>query len=144
MKKTIYADNNATTAVAPEVREAMAPYFTTGYFNPSSMYEVAHEAAEAVAHARRSVAACLNAGSSKQILFTSCATESNNTALYGVAKANPRRRHVITTSVEHPAVLEVCKDLARTGHDVTFLPVDGDGNLDVEGNGSSRSVWTVC
>jgi cysteine desulfurase len=130
--KTIYADNNATTAVAPEVYEAMAPYFTTGYFNPSSMYEVAHGAAEAIAHARRSVAACLNAGGSKQILFTSCATESNNTAIYGVAKANPRRRHVITTSVEHPAVLEVCKDLARTGYEVTFLPVDGDGSLDVQ------------
>jgi cysteine desulfurase len=130
--KTIYADNNATTAVAPEVYEAMAPYLTADYFNPSSMYEVAHGAAEAIAHARRAVAACLNAGSSKQILFTSCATESNNTAIYGVVKANPGRRHVITTSVEHPAVLEVCKDLARTGHDVTFLPVDTDGSLDIQ------------
>jgi cysteine desulfurase len=130
--KTIYADNNATTAVAPEVYDAMAPYLTADYFNPSSMYEVAHGAAEAIAHARRTVAACLNAGSSKQILFTSCATESNNTAICGVAKANPRRRHVITTSVEHPAVLEVCKDLARTGYEVSFLPVDGDGNLDVQ------------
>jgi cysteine desulfurase len=130
--RTIYADNNATTAVAPEVYDAMAPYLTADYFNPSSMYEVAHRASEAVARARRSVAACLNAGSSKQILFTSCATESNNTAIYGVAKANPRRRRLITTSVEHPAVLEVCKDLARTGYDVTFLPVDRDGNLDVQ------------
>jgi cysteine desulfurase len=129
--QTIYVDNNATTAVAPEVYEAMVPYLTTEYFNPSSMYDAAHAAAEAIAQARRRVAACLRAGSSKQILFTSCATESNNAAIQGVAKANPGRRHVITTSVEHPAVLEVCKELGRMGFEVTFLPVDGDGNLDV-------------
>ena len=75
------------------------------------------------------MAACLNAGSPKQILFTSGATESNNTAIIGVVKANPQRKHIITTTVEHPAVLEVCKELARTGHEVTFLPVDTAGNL---------------
>jgi cysteine desulfurase len=130
--KTIYVDNNATTAVAPEVYEAMVPYLETEYFNPSSMYDAGHGPAEAIARARRSVDACLHAGGSRQVLFTSCATESNNAALFGAAKANPRRRHVITTSVEHPAVLEVCKELARTGHEVTFLPVDTDGKLDVQ------------
>ena len=66
------------------------------------------------------------------MLFTSCATESNNTAIFGTAKANPNRRHIITTAVEHPAVLGVCKDLQRNGYDVTFLGVDGKGNLDVD------------
>jgi cysteine desulfurase len=127
--KTIYVDNAATTAVAPEVFEAMVPFFTEDYFNPSSMYEAARSAADAIASARSTVARCLGAGGPKQILFTSCATESNNTAILGVVKANPERRHIITTSVEHPAVLEVCKDLARSGYEVTFLPVDTDGNL---------------
>jgi cysteine desulfurase len=127
----IYADNNATTRVAPEVYEAMIPYFTDDYFNPSSMYDPAQETASAVADARERIAAHLGAAGPKEILFTSCATESNNAAILGTANANPNRRHVITTAVEHPAVLEVCKDLERRGYDVTFLPVDGDGNLDV-------------
>ena len=142
--KIVYADNNATTSVAPEVYEAIVPFLTENYFNPSSMYEPAQDTARAVAEARQRIARHLgvagtkqvvfdsHATESKQILFTSCATESNNTAIQGAAKANPQRRHVITTAVEHPAVLEVCKDLERTGHDVTFLPVDGDGNLSVD------------
>lgn len=129
--KIIYADNNATTRVAPEVHEAMAPFFSEGYFNPSSMYEPARKIADALKQARRQIADFLGAGDPRQILFTSCATESNNTAITGVAKANPNRRRVITTAVEHPAVLEVCRDLQRNGCEVTFLPVDGDGNLDV-------------
>ncbi|MFH1266104.1 MAG: cysteine desulfurase NifS [Planctomycetota bacterium] len=129
--KTIYADNNATTQVAREVYEAMVPFFTDDYFNPSSMYDPAQGTADVVADARKRIAGHLGAANPKEILFTSCATESNNTAILGAAKANPSRRHVITTAVEHPAVLEVCKDLQRSGYDVTFLPVDGDGNLDV-------------
>jgi len=128
---TIYADNNATTQVAPEVYRAMIPYFTADYFNPSSMYDPARETARAVADARGRIARHLGATDPKQILFTSCATESNNTAIRGTAKANPNRRHVITTSVEHPAVFEVCKGLERNGYNVTFLPVDTDGNLDI-------------
>ncbi len=127
----IYADNNATTRVAPEVYEAMIPFFTDDYFNPSSMYDPARETSHVVADARKRIAARLGAAGPKEILFTSCATESNNAAILGAAKANPSRRHVITTAVEHPAVLEVCKDLQRNGYDVTFLPVDGDGNLEV-------------
>ncbi|RLB65355.1 MAG: cysteine desulfurase NifS [Deltaproteobacteria bacterium] len=128
---SIYADNNATTAVAPEVVEAIQPFLTAEYFNPSSMYEASRSTSDAIKQSRRTVASFLNAGSSAQILFTSCATESNNTAIYGVAKANPKRRHIITTAVEHPAVLEVCKDLQRSGYEVDFLPVDSQGQLDM-------------
>ena len=128
---TIYADNNATTQVAPEVYQAMIPFLTEDYFNPSSMYESARSAAKAVAQARRRIAAHLGVSDPKQFVFNSCATESNNTAIFGTVKANPNRRHIITTAVEHPAVLEVCKDLERTGYRVTFLPVDRHGNLDV-------------
>jgi cysteine desulfurase len=103
--RTIYADNNATTAVAPEVVEAMSPYLTTEYFNPSSMYEASRAPANAIKQARKSVASILGAGNPKQVVFTSCATESNNMAILGAARARPERRHIVTTSVEHPAVL---------------------------------------
>jgi cysteine desulfurase len=129
--KMIYVDNNATTPVAPEVVEAIQPYLTTEFLNPSSMYDASQPAAKAIAAARRTVAALLGAGNPNQILFTSCATESNCTAIYGAAKASRERKHIITTAVEHPAVLEVCKDMARSGHDVTFLPVDTQGRLDL-------------
>ena len=127
----VYADNNATTQVAPEVYEAMIPFLTEDYFNPSSMYESARHTADALAWARSTIAEHFGGITPKEILFTSCATESNNMAITGTAKANPRRRHVITSSVEHPAVLEVCKDLQRNGYEVTFLPVDTAGRLDV-------------
>jgi cysteine desulfurase len=129
--KIIYADNNATTAVAPEVCQAMAPFFTEQYFNPSSMYAPALGVADAVAQARATVARLLGSADAKQILFTSCATESNSTAILGAVKANANRRHLVTTAVEHPAVLEVCKDLQRNGYEVTFLDVDSQGRLDV-------------
>ncbi len=127
----IYLDNNATTCVAPEVFEAMTPFLTTDYWNPSSAYERARPAADAVAAARRQVASFLGAVAPDQVIFTSCATESINAAIFGAVRANPHRRHLITTTVEHPAVLEVCKELARTGLDVTFLPVDRAGRLNV-------------
>ncbi len=127
----IYADNNATTQVAPEVFQAMGPFFSGEYFNPSSMYEPARSVGHVLAESRREIARHLGLSDPKQVLFTSCASESNNTAIFGTAKANPARRHVITTTVEHPAVLEVCKELRRDGYDVTFLGVDRDGNLDV-------------
>ena len=129
--KIIYADNNATTAVAPEVRQAMEPFFAENYFNPSSMYEPAQRTADAMAHARATIARCFGLDDPRQILFTSCATESNNTAIFGAVKANPNRRHIVTTTVEHPAVLEVCKDLLRSGCEVDFVDVDEQGNLDV-------------
>jgi cysteine desulfurase len=129
--RIVYADNNATTAVAPEVVTAMNPFFTESYFNPSSMYEPARQVHAALDQARQTVARHFGLADAKPILFTGCASESNNTAILGVAKANPRRRHVITTSVEHPAVLEVCKELERDGCQVTWLDVDCDGNLDI-------------
>ena len=129
--KIIYADNNATTPVAPEVVAAIQPFLTEQYFNPSSAYDQARRVGAALTEARKDVAALLGGVTPGQITFTSCATESNNWALTGVARANPERRHIITTTVEHPAVLEVCKDLARQGYDVTFLPVDRSGQLDM-------------
>ena len=107
--KIIYVDNNATTAIAPEVLEVMQPYFTADYFNPSSMYEQAREAAEAITRSRQTIARIFGGINPDELLFTSCATESNNAAIYGVIKANPDRNHIITSSVEHPAVYEVCK-----------------------------------
>ncbi len=127
----IYLDNNATTALAPEVLEAMQPYLTTEFFNPSSAYERAQPAARAIREARQEIAGFLGAADPSEILFTSCATESINAAVIGAARANTGRRRIITTSVEHPAVYELCRDLARDGYDVVFLPVDRAGRLDV-------------
>jgi cysteine desulfurase len=127
---TVYVDNNATTRVAPEVFEAMTPFLTAEYFNPSSMYEAARPAAAAIKAARAEIAQFFGLADPNAILFTSCASESNNAAIFGAVKANPARRHVITTAVEHPAVLGVCKELEREGCDVTFLGVDRAGNLD--------------
>jgi cysteine desulfurase len=129
--KIIYLDNNATTRVAPEVYEAMVPYFTEEYFNPSSMYEPARRIGHAVAAARKSIADCLGGVDPKEILFTGCATESNNAAISGAARGNPNRKHIITTAVEHPAVIEVCRELERNGYKVTYLSVDREGRLDM-------------
>lgn len=129
--KLIYADNNATAPIAPEVAAAMQPFLTDQFFNPSSAYDQARRVADAVKEARKEVAALLGGINSGLLTFTSCATESNNWAITGVARANPQRRHIITTAVEHPAVLEVCKDMARQGYEVTFLPVDHSGQLDL-------------
>jgi len=118
--KIIYLDNNATTKVAPEVYEAMIPYLTEEYFNPSSMYEPARLVGHAIGAARKAIADCLGGADPKEILFTGCATESNNTAILGTAHGNPNRRHIITTAVEHPAVLEVCRELERNGYKVTY------------------------
>ena len=130
--KTIYADNNATTAIAPEVVEAMMPFLTGEYFNPSSMYERARNTGEALEAARRTVAATLGTRDPRQILFTGSATESNNTAILGAVKANPHRRHLITSAVEHPSVYELAKDLERQGMEVTYVPVDRQGRIDVQ------------
>jgi len=125
----IFADNNATTPVAPEVVAAMQPFFGPEFFNPSSMYEPALKVAGALKAARKTVAAFLGGVEPSEVLFTSCATESNNAAIFGVAAANPKRKHVVTSAVEHPAVLEVCRELQRRGHEVTILPVDRQGRI---------------
>ena len=129
--KNVYVDNNATTAVAPEVVEAMLPYLTTAFHNPSSMYELSRGPSDAIAVARATIAGMLGGVADSELIFTSCGTESNNAALRGAARANPGRKHIITSAVEHPAVLEVCKAMVREGFEVDFLPVDGDGRIDV-------------
>ena len=125
----IFADNNATTPVAPEVVEAMRPYFEADFFNPSSMYEPALRVAGALKASRKTVAEFLGGVDPSEVLFTSCATESNNTAIFGVAAANPARRHILTSAVEHPAVLEVCREMQRRGYELTVLPVDRQGQI---------------
>jgi cysteine desulfurase len=127
----IYLDNNATTRVAPEVVEAMQPFLEELYFNPSSIYEPAREVRDAVEAARKTVATLLGGIRPDEVLFTGCATESNNTAVFGTLEANPVRRHVITTGVEHPAIYEVAKELERRGHEVDFVSVDRQGRLDM-------------
>lgn len=125
----IYADNNATTAVAPEVTAAMQPFFGPAYYNPSSMYEPALSVAQAIKAARQTVATFLGAAAPSEVLFTSCATESNNAAIFGVAAATPSRKHILTSAVEHPSVLEVCKEMQRRGYEVTYLPVNRQGQI---------------
>lgn len=127
---TIYLDNNATTPVAPEVVEAMLPFLREQFYNPSSSYPEARGPRDAIERSRESVARLVGAGAKSEILFTSGATEGNNAALWGALRANPDRRHIVTTQVEHPAVLEVAKELERNGYRVTRLGVDRDGNLD--------------
>ncbi len=129
--ETIYLDHNATTPVAPEVYEAMVPYLTREFFNPSSMYSEAQRPAHAMTKARSQVASLLGDIGADQIVFTGCATESNNHAVFGCMRANPKRRHVVTSAVEHPSVLEVCRAAEREGCEVTYLPVNGQGMLDI-------------
>lgn len=131
MRPYIYMDNNATTAVAPEVFEAMEPYLKEKFFNPSSMYAAAGEVAQSVRQARGSVARLIGGVNAGEITFTSCATESNNWAILGAARARPERKHVLATAVEHPAVLEPLRELKRQGWEVDLLPVDRQGRLDV-------------
>ncbi len=130
--KSVYADNNATTPVAPEVIEAIIPYFNNKFYNPSAISGRAYGIDSAIAKARRSVAESLGASDAKEIVFTSCATESNNWTIFGTTRANPERRHIITSQVEHPSILEACKSLCKNGYDVTFLSVDYDGNLSTD------------
>ncbi|MEW5913036.1 MAG: cysteine desulfurase NifS [Thermodesulfobacteriota bacterium] len=123
-------DNNATSQTAPEVVAAMLPFFGELYGNPSSMHNFGGKVAARVNQAREQVAALLGA-SPEEIIFTSCGTESDNTALTSALASQPDKRHILTTRVEHPAVLNTCQNLASQGYDVTFLKVDRLGNLDL-------------
>ena len=129
--RTVYADNNATTRVAPEVLEAMLPFFKDQFGNPSSMHYLAKPAEQAITKAREQVACLLNADPS-EIVFTSCGTESDNAAIRGVLAALPHKKHLITTRVEHPAVRNVCQYLGKNGYRVTELPVDKMGQIDLD------------
>ena len=129
----IYLDNNATTRVAPEVVEAMMPYLTEFYGNPSSMHHFGAEAGRGLSDAREQVAQLVNARADREIIFTAGGSESDNLAIVGTLRAFPDRKHVITSAVEHPAVLGLCRDLEqRHGYEVDFIGVDSRGRLDLD------------
>jgi cysteine desulfurase len=127
----IYLDNNATTPVVPEVFDAMRSFMEAGFGNPSSAHAAGSEPKKAVENARESVADLLGAASPDEIIFTSGGTESDNWAILGALEANPEKRHVVTTRVEHEAVRKVCEKLEAKGNHVAWIDVDGEGSLDL-------------
>ncbi len=129
--KTIYLDNNATTRVAPEVLDAMMPYFGEKYGNPSSMHSFGGQVMRDVRNARERVASLLGA-TPDEIIFTSCGSESDNAAIRSALSSNPEKKHIVTSRVEHPAIRALCAHLAGQGYRVTELPVDGEGRLDMD------------
>jgi cysteine desulfurase len=128
----IYFDNNATTRIAPEVLEAMMPFMTDSFGNPSSAHLAGREPKAAVERARESVAELLGAASPAEIAFTSCGTESDNWAILGSLALQPEKKHIVTTRVEHEAVRKLCERLASRGYEVTWLEVDENGLLDLD------------
>jgi cysteine desulfurase len=126
-----YFDNNATTQVAPEVVEAMLPFLREYWGNPSSTYTFGRQLGSHLDEARARVAALINADP-REIVFTSCGTESNNTAIHSALATQPDKRHILTTAVEHSANIKFCALLQKQGYTVTFLPVEPDGALDLE------------
>ena len=128
----IYLDNNATTCVAPEVFDAMKPYLTQLYGNPSSAHSLGQQMKSAVENARAEVASLLGAGSEEEVVFTSCGSEADNWAIRGVLEAEPDKRHVVTTLVEHEAVRNLGLRLEKQGYEVTWLGVNRDGELDLD------------
>ena len=128
----IYFDNNATTPIASEVFTAMKPFLTEFYGNPSSAYKFGREMRKAIENSRRQIADLLGAAAENEIVFTSGGTESDNWAILGTLEANPRKRHIITTRVEHEAVRKVCELLENKGLEVSRLDVSEEGFLDLE------------
>jgi len=127
----IYVDNNATTMVAPEVLDAMLPYFNTNYGNPSSMHSFGGNVAGAIKTARESVASLIGA-LPEEIIFTSCGTESDSTAIRAAVESYPDKKHLVTSRVEHPAVKNLYEALSKKGYRTTFVPVDHSGRLDID------------
>ena len=132
MKKVVYLDNNATTQCAPEVVEAMLPYFSEKYGNASSIHSFGGENRHVIDAARRQVAQLIHAQYDDEIIFTSCASESDNTAIFSAVRANRAKKHIITSAVEHPAVLEPFKFLESQGYRVDYIGVDEQGRFDME------------
>ena len=130
MSDPVYFDNNATTALAPEVLEAMMPYLSTLYANPSSASRAGAQVKDAISEARASVAGLLGCRTA-ELVFTSGATESNHMAILGALALAPEKRHLITSNVEHPSIMLLCRHLELTGVEVTYLPVDADGRIDL-------------
>jgi len=129
--KVIYVDNNATTQVAPEVLEEMLPYFSEFYGNPSSMHTFGGMVERKIVEARERLAGLLGA-SPDEIIFTSCGTESDSTAIRAAILSNPSKKHIVTSRVEHPAVKNLYEYLSKNGYRVTFVPVDRKGRLDLD------------
>ncbi|MDF1578262.1 MAG: aminotransferase class V-fold PLP-dependent enzyme, partial [Desulfobulbales bacterium] len=131
--KIVYMDNNATTRVAPEVVADMLPFFGDYYGNPSSMHTFGGQVGRKIAEARQRIARLINAGPD-EIIFTSCGTESDSTAILSAVQSFPDKRHVVTTRVEHPAVKNLCESLYSISghkHRITRIPVDKYGMLDL-------------
>ena len=128
----IYLDNNATTRVAPEVLDAMQPYLSEFFGNPSSAHGLGREMKRAVEHSREQVASLIGAAETSEIVFTSCGSESDNWSIRGVLATQPNKKHIITSQVEHEAVRNVCRLLETEGYEVTWLGVDGNGELDLD------------
>ncbi len=129
--KTIYMDNNATTQIAPDVLETMLPYLSDQYGNPSSAYTFGGQVAQKIRHAREQVAGLLGA-SPEEITFTSCGSESDNTAIMSALNTGKDKRHIVTSRVEHPAVKVLCSHLAKEDYRITEIPVDREGRLDMD------------
>jgi len=130
MNKEIYLDNNATTEIDGEVLESMLPYLKENYGNPSSIYSFGKQVKEKITEARWNIAKLLNA-EEDEIIFTSCASESNVTAIMNAVKNNPDKKHIITTKVEHASIIETMKYLETMGYNITYLSVDEKGRLDL-------------
>lgn len=128
----IYFDNNATTPIAPEVFETMKPFLTDFYGNSSSSYSFARKSRQILQTSRESIAELLGANSPNEIIFTSGGTESDNWAILGALEANPQRKKIITTRVEHEAVRKLCEKLERNGYEIVWLEVDSQGALDLD------------
>ena len=139
----IYLDNNATTRVAPEVLDAMQPYLSEYFGNPSSAHALGREMKRAIEHSREQVASLIGAAETSEIVFTSCGSESDNWAIRGVLASQPQKKHIVTTQVEHEAVRNVCSQLEQEGYEVTWLGVDSDGELDLEGLRSALRADTA-
>ena len=131
MQKIRYFDHAATTPVKEEVLKEMLPYLKDNYGNPSSIYKLGREARKAIEDSREKIAKVLNC-KANEIYFTAGGSESDNTAIKGIAKANKRYgKHIITSSIEHPAVLETCKTLEQEGFEVSYVPVLESGIIDI-------------
>ena len=128
----IYLDNNATTKVDEKVLEEMLPYLTENYANPSSMYDFAKKPAQAIKEARAKVRDFLGAKNEKEIIFTSCGSESANTAIKGALNCNKEKRHIITTKIEHPCVLNTYKEFEKQGYEVDYISVNSEGVLNLD------------
>src|ERR1044071_9949795 len=144
----IYLDNNATTRVAPEVLDAMQPYLSEVFGNPSSSHTFGREMKRAISRSREQVASLIGAAETDEIVFTSCGSESDNWAIRGVLASQPEKKHIVTTQVEHEAVRNLCAILENEGYEVTSLGVDTNGELDLDNlraalRPDTALVWSI-